>query len=581
MFTKAIKKISILTLTFTFSTTLCAQEKDLNTNELDSLHRRYYGQHSEEAFAVHHKVLKQSIKTKYEEKIAATYKALMWLHGANKNANLDSVLYYADLFETKIATYNKPKDTVMLKALDLPNYYLNKGQLLANAFGLPEQGLESYFKVHPLIPEGNIKLTFAYYTSISEIYYQKSQFDKALAVLTPLLKDTTNIGTFTKVRLLQNIAGNYVQKKMPEKSFPIHKEILKLVKKENDIREIWWTKNRLANDYFRLGDAHKAIDSALAVREFCIKNDLHQLLFNNTINLSTYYHAIGDIKNAITYRKNALEYSTGLETRKDVYDRLALYYTENKQYVNATEIYKKKSSLVDSIRSNEKKAVTNYIESNVKLLNEKQKNQQMLFDVQLLEEKNKKQRLYLYNISTALISIILLLGSILIFRKYRKGEKVIEILKTNEKKLLEEKITLRENELEASAIAVSQRLETLNIIKDELNLIKHPKIPKLEEAKSKINDLIRSASDMSIITKRIESEYPTMANKLMDKYPNLSDTQIRYCLLTKLNLSIKETASILNVTPDTVKVARSRLKKKLNIPPEMSFKLFLDQLAKE
>jgi DNA-binding CsgD family transcriptional regulator len=72
-----------------------------------------------------------------------------------------------------------------------------------------------------------------------------------------------------------------------------------------------------------------------------------------------------------------------------------------------------------------------------------------------------------------------------------------------------------------------------------------------------------------------------MTNKLMDKYPNLSDTQIRYCLLTKLNLSIKETASILNVTPDTVKVARSRLKKKLGIPPEISIKMFLDQLSQE
>ena len=205
----------------------------------------------------------------------------------------------------------------------------------------------------------------------------------------------------------------------------------------------------------------------------------------------------------------------------------------------------------------------------------------MQFNVELLEEKNKKQKLYLFSISIALMTIITLLGSILLYRKYRKGEKVIEVLKTNEKKLLEEKITLRENQLEASAIAVTQRLETLNTIKEELDFIKQPKIPKLEEAKTKINDLIRSASDMSIITKRIESEYPTMTTKLIERYPNLSDTQIRYCLLTKLNLSIKETASILNVTPDTVKVARSRLKKKLDIPPEMSFKLFLDQLAKE
>ena len=553
----------------------------IDLREVDSLNKLYYGKHSEDAYHAHHKNLRESLKMQYDKGIASAYKSLMWYHGVSKHPNLDSVLYYADLFESKVATFNVKSDSLLIKTIQLPQYYINKGQLLSIAFGLPEQGLESYFKVYPLIPEGDTKLSIAYNISIAEIYYQKFQYDKALKVLTPLLKDTVGIGSFTKMRLLKNISSNYVHKNMPEKSYPLHKELLDLAIKDNDIPQIWWTKNKLANDYFRLGNPQKAIDSALAVRNYCLENNDRQLIFNNTIYLSTFYHAIGNINKAITYRKEALQYSSGLEMKKDAYDRLASYYTENKEYTNAIDSYEKKSSIVDSIRSNEKKAVSNYIESNVKFLKEKQKTQQMVFDVKLLEEKNKKQKLYIFNISTALISIILLLGSILIFRRYKKGEKVIETLKTNEKKLLEEKIILRENELEASAIAVSQRLETLNTIKDELNLIKHPRIPKLEEAKLKINDLIRSASDMSIITKRIESEYPTMTNKLMDKYPNLSDTQIRYCLLTKLNLSIKETASILNVTPDTVKVARSRLKKKLGIPPEISIKMFLDQLSQE
>ena len=102
------------------------------------------------------------------------------------------------------------------------------------------------------------------------------------------------------------------------------------------------------------------------------------------------------------------------------------------------------------------------------------------------KRKTKSKNSIFLVLATALISIILLLGSILIFRKYKKGEKVIEILKSNEKKLLEEQITLRENELEASAIALSQRLETLTSIKDELNEIKKPKFLKLEEAKLKI-----------------------------------------------------------------------------------------------
>ena len=583
MFLNIIKSLSTFFLIIFFCNTCYGQNKEglISIIELDSLQKAYYGKSSRESYIIYHKTLRQSLNTNYDKGIAFAYKSLMWYHGTSTKSELDSVLYYADLFETKIERINQQNDTLVIKALQLPQYYLNKGQLLANAFGLPEQGLESYFKVFPLIPKGDIKLSMAYHISISEIYFQKLQYDKALEVLTPLLKDTTNIGYFTKDRLLSNISSNYVHKNMPEKSFPIHQEILKLTIKNKDTANFWWTKNKLANDYFRLGDKQKAIDSALVVREYCIKNKPHQLIFNNTANLSTYYHAIGDIQKAIAYRKEALPYSKGLETRKDTYERLALYYTENKQYLDAIEMHEKKNELLDSIRANEKKAVTNYVDSNVKLLNEKQKSQEILFNVKLLEEKNKKQKLYLYSISATLISIILLLGSVLIFRKYKKGEKVIEVLKSNEKKLLEERITLRENELEASAIALSQRLETLTSIKNELDEIKKPNIPKLEKAKHKINDLIRSASDMSIITKRIESEYPTMTQTLISKYPNLSDTQIRYCLLTKLNLSIKETAIILNVTPDTVKVARSRLKKKLGIPAEVSIKIFLDELSEE
>gem|GEM_PF-4287741 len=583
MFLKNLKKVNLFFIIIGIFNTLYAQNPEvlIKITDLDSLSNLYHGQSSKEAFNIHHNLLRQSDKLRYYKGTLSAYKGLLWYHGTNKKPNLDSVLYYADLFETKISTKAIQADTLLIKALELPEYYINKGQLLANVFGLPEQGLESYFKAYPLIPKGNTKLSIGYSISISEIYYHKFQYNKALEILKPLLKDTIDIGSFTKKRLLRNISANYVQKHMYEKSYPLHKEILDLAIKDNNIYEIWWTKNRLTNDYFRLGDVQKAIDSALVVRKYCLDNNRRQLLFNNTAYLSTFYHATGDLNKAIAYREEAIQLSSSLETKKDSYDRLAEYYTEKKHYLNAIEVYKKKDALVDSLRSNEKKSLSNYIDSNIKLLKEKQKSQQILFDMELLEIKNKKQELYYLSICAILVSVILLLGSILLFRKYKKGEKVIEVLKSNEKKLLEEKIMLRENELEASAIALSQRLQALTSIKNELGEIKKPQIPKLEEVKHKINNLIKSASDMSIITKRIESEYPTMATKLINKYPHLSETQMRYCLLTKLNLSIKETATILNVTPDTVKVARSRLKKKLDIPSEISIKMFLDELHKE
>ncbi|EPR74499.1 hypothetical protein ADIWIN_0600 [Winogradskyella psychrotolerans RS-3] len=200
MFLNALKKLSIFFFTLFLGNICYAQNNEplIKISDLDSLHNQFYGQASEEAYLVHNKLLRQSKKLSYDQGILSAYKSLIWYYGVSAKANIDSVLHYADLFETKVITKSIKADTLLIKALKLPQYYLNKGQILANGFGLPEQGLESYFKVYPLISEGDTKLFIAYNVSIAEIYYHKFQYDKALEVLTPLLKDTVGVGSFTK-----------------------------------------------------------------------------------------------------------------------------------------------------------------------------------------------------------------------------------------------------------------------------------------------------------------------------------------------------------------------------------------------
>ena len=137
---------------FLFNTSYAQDKEILNRyNYLDSMHYEYDGGHTEEAYSIHHKLLKESSKLAYDKGILCALKSLMWYHGVNKTPNLDSVLHYADLFETKIAIEDIQQDTELIESLWLPQYYLNKGQLLATRLGLPEQGLENYFKAHKLI----------------------------------------------------------------------------------------------------------------------------------------------------------------------------------------------------------------------------------------------------------------------------------------------------------------------------------------------------------------------------------------------------------------------------------------------
>ena len=47
--------------------------------------------------------------------------------------------------------------------------------------------------------------------------------------------------------------------------------------------------------------------------------------------------------------------------------------------------------------------------------------------------------------------------------------------------------------------------------------------------------------------------------------------QIRYRILSKLGLSNKEISRLLNISPDSVKTSKKRLKRKLNIKPGSEF----------
>jgi DNA-binding CsgD family transcriptional regulator len=55
-----------------------------------------------------------------------------------------------------------------------------------------------------------------------------------------------------------------------------------------------------------------------------------------------------------------------------------------------------------------------------------------------------------------------------------------------------------------------------------------------------------------------------------DRYPEITSNELRLMALLKMNLSSKEIANILNITPEGIKKARYRLRKKMNISSDES-----------
>lgn len=66
--------------------------------------------------------------------------------------------------------------------------------------------------------------------------------------------------------------------------------------------------------------------------------------------------------------------------------------------------------------------------------------------------------------------------------------------------------------------------------------------------------------------------------RLVEKYPNLTKTERELCTLIKLNLSNKEIAALLKSSTNATNVARSRLRKKLDLNRETDLEVFIRQL---
>jgi len=61
----------------------------------------------------------------------------------------------------------------------------------------------------------------------------------------------------------------------------------------------------------------------------------------------------------------------------------------------------------------------------------------------------------------------------------------------------------------------------------------------------------------------------------------LTPNELRLSALIKLNLTIKEIAAIMGISPDSIKTARYRLRKKLNMQTGENLTKFMMDIEKE
>ncbi len=140
------------------------------------------------------------------------------------------------------------------------------------------------------------------------------------------------------------------------------------------------------------------------------------------------------------------------------------------------------------------------------------------------------------------------------------------IVKLNNEKLRDD-IRNKNRELATSTMSIIKKNEFLNTIKTELLKQDKSSIPKVIKI---IDKNLNNTDDWKLFQEAFNNADKNFLKKIKNKHENLTPNDLRLCAYLRLNLSSKEIAPLLNISPRSVEVKRYRLRKKMNLEHNMN-----------
>jgi DNA-binding CsgD family transcriptional regulator len=136
----------------------------------------------------------------------------------------------------------------------------------------------------------------------------------------------------------------------------------------------------------------------------------------------------------------------------------------------------------------------------------------------------------------------------------------------NEK--LEIDIESKNRELAISTMSLIKKNEFLSTIKTELQANNNSS--DLKKVIKIIDNNINNTDDWKLFKEAFDNADKDFLKLVKERHSSLTPNDLKLCAYLRLNLSSKEIAPLLNISPRSVEVKRYRLRKKMDLPPKTS-----------
>jgi len=303
------------------------------------------------------------------------------------------------------------------------------------------------------------------------------------------------------------------------------------------------------------------------------------------LNIARIYLQRKDFNSSIDNLDQALIHFKKIKSLYNIVEIEKLYseaYKGLQMYEKAIQHLEQYNIFNDSLKGSKIQEYIAYLEMQNMTQKEQQKYELYKQNAEIREKKLQIDKLYLY-ITTSGVIILLIIVTLLLLnmRKNLQHNKLKRMLLEEEQTRMQNDISFKEREIENFANHIQEKNKLLKDLSSEIKHIskiqKHD-INNLKKLKDIVNQSIYVDENRKELELKIDHAHQQFIQRVKTKFPELSKTEIRLCSLLLLKFSSKEIAAIMSIEPSSVKMARNRLRKKLNLPPRSDISAFLSKI---
>lgn len=369
-------------------------------------------------------------------------------------------------------------------------------------------------------------------------------------------------------RVRYNLGLNLKEMDSLDQALPIFEMAMAYYEANNFENDLAGGLDNIGEIYYEQGRYNKAqryLERSLAISEV---NGEKSLIGLTKRRLGLVYLKQGQLNQAEALIKSALAIAQGTQTRKTMindYKALAQVYQAKGQLQHALTQFALYDSLKSVVWSEENMETINELE--IKYQTEKKEKEIALQDKQivLLEQKAAKVRAQRAALIFGLLALVLIFSAVYYGLQQKFKRQALE------KEKLDAELDHKRKELTSFTLQLSHKNEILEDLKNRIKALKAGASDTYQFNRliNTIDINIKDDTNWENFKRRFEEVHKDFNKNIKMAYPKITSNELRLMALLKMNLSSKEIATLLNISQEGVKKARQRLRKKLELQPEM------------